>query len=319
MSKKTKSVGFFKSIPSSIYSPSFYAGIPGQSFGKSFGYLAGFTALIVLLCSIFLVLVPYLTHRDQIEQSISNVLNFYPEELVVTIQDGKAHSNMQEPYYFRVNDFVSTEEWDGEFKTEFENGLSATEPIDLESFSILVVDTQTPFSLEQFKAYNTLAWLTQDSVVVKSEENRVESIALEGTPNTVLNKTVVDQVMNEVWSKLNNFIPFLVVLAFIGTFVVVMLARMFYLLILALVLMVVGAIMKVPYSFESSYKTAIYAVTLPTLLSAILLIEPWTKYDGFFLAFTLLSSLIVVINWDQAKKAGLLLVKAPDSIPASRS
>lgn len=299
--------GFFKSIPASIYSPSFYAGIAGRSFWKGFWFFVGFTFLAMLLGSFVAIGVPYMTHREQIQQTIDDVVHFYPEELVVTIQDGKASTNVEEPYFIKFNDIIPTENWNDAFKEGFEQGMAADGPsIDLENFNAVVIDTKTPFSMEKFTEYSAIMWLTEDAVYVISENNKAEAIPLAESEDTVINKTVADEGMDVIWGGIKSFLPIVLVMVFLFTFLFVVIGRMIYLLLFSLIMLIVFSIMKLPYDYAAAYKIGFYAISLSLLVTIAFMA---VGLNGFFLMGTLVSLLVAVINLDQAKKRGLIKEK----------
>lgn len=302
--------GFFKSIPASIYSPEFYAGIPQRSFWKGFWYLVGFTFIMMILWAAYFVAVPYMTHRDEINQTVDRIVHFYPEELVITIQDGKASTNVDEPYMLKFGDIFPTENWNQTFKEGFEEGLAQEGEFgDLDDFNLAVIDTKTPFSMEQFREYQTLVWLTEDALYVISENQGAEGIPLEGD-NIVITKQLVDEGMETILVQVKSVIPVLAVFMLIFAFILVVIGRMLYLLLFSLFLFIAYSIMNLPYDYGAAYKMGIYAITLPTLVSmALFMTQPFTGFGGFPFLFTILGLLIAVINLDKAKKMGLIKEK----------
>lgn len=292
--------GFFKSIPSSIYSPSFYAGIAGRSFWKGFWYLAGFTFLLIIAWSIFVVLLPYLANKEKIESSVKEFLNFYPDELVITIQDGKASTNVEEPYFIPMSEVIPSGDWESNF-----NG----EEVNFEDMNLAVIDTKTPFSTEQFLEYKTVIWLTEDTVYVPGEsEGSFESFPLSALEqDIVVDKALADQGLQILLDKVMQIVPLLIVPMFIFVFIGLMIFRMIYLLVYALAQLIIFSIMKLPYDYAAAYKVGFYSTTLSSVVTLILAIQSWFPYlNGFFLMPTILSLLVATINLDRAKKEGLI-------------
>lgn len=301
--------GFFKSIPASVYSPSFYAGIAGRSFWKGFWYLVGVSFFILVAWTLVLTLVPYLKHKETVQSTLENVIHFYPEELVLTIQDGKVSSNVPEPYYFKFTDAIPTENWNAAFKEGFEEGVSEDMPasVDLEDFNLVVIDTQTPYSIEQFYKYETIAWLTYDAVYVMSESNKIEAIPLAEAPDMVVNKVLVDDAMESIWGSVKNALPILAVFFFACAFIGVVVFRMIYLLFFALVLFVACSLMKLPYDFGAAYKIGFYAITLSSVLMVLLTaITPIASLSAIPFLFTIVSLIVAIVNLNAAKNAGLI-------------
>src|SRR3989338_6675393 len=89
---KPAAYGFFASLTNSVYSPSFYAALPQKTFWSSVWYLTRVTLLI--------------KNWDSIDQTVVNALNVYPEDLVLTFQDGQMTSNQAEPYFIETQEVL---------------------------------------------------------------------------------------------------------------------------------------------------------------------------------------------------------------------
>lgn len=300
--------GFFKSIPASVYSPSFYAGIAGRSFWKGFWYFMGVSFFVLLVWALLFVLAPYLKHKEAIHSTVDSIVHFYPEELVLTIQDGKLSSNVEEPYSFKLTDLISTETWNANFKEGFEEGISEGMPasVDVEDLSLVVIDTQTPYSLEQFYQHKTLIWITSDVVYVMAENNKIEAMPLAEAPNMVINKALVDETMETALQGVQSALPTVIFFCFILAFLGMVVFRMVYLLFYALVLFVTCRLMKLPYDFGASYKMGFYAITLPSFLMPLLLASPISMLAEMPLLFTIWSLIMAIVNLSAAKTAGLI-------------
>lgn len=308
MAKKTTSnsvPGFFKSIPASIYSPEFYAGIAGRSFWKGFWYLLGVSFLIVVAIVFLFIVLPYMQNKEIVEKNINDLVYFYPEELVITIQDGKASSNIDEPYYFKLNDLITTENWSQSFKEVLEVGMKEELPFsaDLNDMNLVVVDTKTPYSIEQFYQYESIAWLANDSLYLMSENKKIEIIPLIEAPDIVINKVLVDGGMETIWTSIKSVLPMIFVIGIALGFIVLVIFRMIYLLFFALCLFIACLIMKVPYDFGASYKIGFYAITLSSFLTIIFkIITPLSSVLIIPFFFTILSLIVAIVNLDRAKK-----------------
>lgn len=312
MHMATKTVtnpGFFKSLYASVYSPEFYTSMEKRSFWRGFFYLVGVTALFLLLSGVLLA-IPYFSHKDAIDQTVDEIVHIYPEDLVITIQDGKASTNQEAPVYIKLNDVISTENWNPNFKEGFAEGVEpGVEDFNLDDFSLVVVDTVTPFSNEQFKNYHTLVWLAQDAVYVMSENDRTEIIPFEDAENMVISKELVDSGMEEVWAGIKAVIPFAMAAIALFALIGIVIFRMIYLLVHALFLLIVFNIMNLPYDYATAYKMGFYSMTLSTFLMTLITFQPWLPIRGIPFMFSIVSLIIVVVNLDQAKKRGLIKEK----------
>lgn len=87
----------FKEIKSNIYDREYYKAIPSETFGKSLKYIIKLSFIAGLVSLIIFAIVS----RDLpsiIKKEVTNLVNQYPEELVVTVTNGEASTNQEEPY-----------------------------------------------------------------------------------------------------------------------------------------------------------------------------------------------------------------------------
>ena len=169
MSKPT--YGFFSSLTHSVYSPAFYAGLSRKTTMASVWYLLRVT-LILFLLGALIILIPIVKNWDTIDQSIQNALNVYPEDLVLTFQDGQMTSNQVEPYFIESKEIVP-EQW----REDFMESTSGEFPK-----NIVVIDTVTPYTQEQFAAYDVLVWLSKDTVYIEDEAITSDRFQTSPTP-----------------------------------------------------------------------------------------------------------------------------------------
>ena len=91
-------MSFLQNIGKSIYSPEFYKELLGLPFSFSLKY---FYSLAVVLAVALAVIFSFkiIPAAQPFLQSIGpQVLNYYPDELVITIKNGDVSTNVAEPY-----------------------------------------------------------------------------------------------------------------------------------------------------------------------------------------------------------------------------
>lgn len=269
-------MGYLNKIKDSIYSPSFYSTLPGIKSGDAFKY---FLLLIIPLSLIQLIFVipAFLSLNKEVPTSISQAMSKYPKGLEVKIADGKATSNVEEPYFIKSSE---------------KSGHS----------NILVIDTKTSYSAQQFADYDTTAWLTKDTLfVITSSQTRVVDL------KTLGNLTINESTINGWIQKLSPYFPLigivLIIFTALGLFLVYML-KLFYLLFLGVLIWGVAKIFKWNFKYGQSYRIGIFAITLPLLVDLVVTsTSKWTQFHGFPFMFTIIALIIVVINFKQTKIA----------------
>jgi hypothetical protein len=245
-----KSLGrFFIDWKETFYGPSLYASIPSErSLGGAVGFLflVSFITVIAGGGATFLDIGSALAKFAQ-----SNAIEeMYPADLVVTIKDGVATTNVKEPYLIPLKE-----------------NLQNVPPYE----NLLAIDTRADATLSELGSYKAFATLAHDHLIVagKASEQRIMSLA------SVKDFTLDKAFVLEASAPFMKFfsvaaIPLVMLLLMIlalMTFVYHLLAS----LIGALLVIVAGKIRKTPLGYGAAYKIALFAsapiMTLATALS----------------------------------------------------
>lgn len=268
-------MGFIQKISQSITSSEFYQSIPGRSLGGAIGYFLLFTLLLSLLQ--MLTSIPVVTEIQKgAPQIVDGVVDRYPNELEVYIKDGKASTNVKEPYFI-----------------PFDLGEDGESPK-----NFLVIDTKTPYSSTQFHDYDTIAWLTEDSVFYQKNDNEISTFDLsQANEDITINKSLVRTIAEHVYPYLKYITPFLLA-AFLFGFYMVYSFRLIYLFFFAFVLWIFSKILHKPLTYGNSYKMGLYALTLPLIIEfALGVLTPWIAFAGFPFMVTLIALGVVYFNY----------------------
>lgn len=274
-------MSFFNTLKDSIYSPSFYASVSSLSFWKGFRYLL----LLFLILSIIQTIVTSLSLgniQGELSKFMSTAINYYPAELELKIDKGQVSTNVEEPYYFPM-----PAEAEGESEEQLPTNL-------------VVIDTTTQFSTEQFNKYDTVVWITKDTVHYR-DDYKIDSIPLNEVDNIIINRQIIESYGKQIEPYLGYVKPILVTLIFILSFAGYE-WNLFYLLLLALAIMLLLKILKWNLEYSSAYKIGMYAITLPLLLSFLINVtSTYTNFSGFPFLFSLVTLAVVFANFFDQK------------------
>lgn len=91
----------FAKIKDSIYNPEYYKDILQKPFSYSIKYFL-FFALIFALVFAIPVSLKLIDGIKNISENSPQLANYFPEELTIFIKDGKASTNVQEPYFIKI-------------------------------------------------------------------------------------------------------------------------------------------------------------------------------------------------------------------------
>jgi len=283
-------MGFLKTIRNSIYSPDFYASIPQKKLGSAIGYFFLLILFVTAIQSIFPVWSFLTVGQTEIKKFVNEVKNIYPSALVIKIQKGKVSTNAQEPYFIHLPG---------------NKNKSAAD-----NFNLVVIDTKTPFSVNQFNQYRTFAWITEDSVFTKSD-NQIKANDLSKTSNVTIDKVLVSSLINRFSPWVNLITPLAIIGILLGIYLLHVF-RLVYLFFLAALIWILTKLLKKPLSYGNSYKTGLYAMTLGLFAEALL---GFFKLTGFSFMFTLISLAVVLIN-KFSKTEEILTPQPPQPTPA---
>jgi hypothetical protein len=279
--RKITRMGFIKNIRSAIFDPEFYQRIKNGKLSDVFKYFFLLTLLLSIINTILLSQELLIRVPAEIKNFVSQSVNSYPPNLEVSVNDGQASTNAEEPF------FVPFPETDNEYA-----GIN----------NLLVIDTKTPFSVTQFEQYKTLAWLTKDSLFFQNREFDQRSIPLTDVENFTVSRQFIDDLANKINPWLSFVGPLLLVIVFIGM-LIGFIFNLVYMLFLAVLVYFLSAIFKWRLSYKTAFITAIYASTLAFIVDLILFNTGlFTGFFGFPFLFTLIALCVATINFQNIDK-----------------
>ncbi len=264
---------FFTTIPKAIYSTDFYKEIPLKPMKKILGYFFLLILLIVVIQTAVLA-VPILTQTEnQLKTWLNTTINYYPTDLVVTIQKGRVSTNATEPYFIPFPP---------------QNASASTDQFN----NLVVIDTKTPFTITQFNEYKTVAWMAQDSIFYYDRQQGVKTMDLSKIDYFKVDKSFIQILTDKIGPWLKFAGPGLVVLILIGLFLANTL-RLIQLLIIAFLVWLLLKVMKKGVKYWDAYKISLYAITLGLVVELTLSLF---HLGAFPFMFTLLTLVVVIVN-----------------------
>ncbi len=272
---------FFVQIKNSVYSPEFYARLKETGFKGGFGHYFRLALVLGLLLTIYfsITFIP-LINAFFSEANAREIMGLYPANLVVTIKNGQANSNAKEPYFVKTPDLL---------KNWGKNPPKQNSSIE----NIIVIDTQSEFSISKFREYKTVFLLAKNAIISLDNNNSISIQTLEKIPDTTINKELVDSLGNKVIPYLKFIAPIIILMFFIGLlfYYGIMLA---YMLILALVILLTAYLIGEKFSYGEAFKASLYLVTA-SLISEFIL---WLFFlPTPFLVPTFLTIIIFILNF----------------------
>lgn len=267
-------------IKDSIYNQEYYKEVLTKPLSYSLKYYFLFILIFSLIAGTFTFFSAVPPVKVFLNMVSSKIADYYPDELEVTIKNGKASTNVQEPYFVKLPAEINKK--DAAYKCgTLEN--------------IIVLDTKNKFDMGRFQSFKTPILLTEDSIVAYDDNCSIKISPLGNIQNAntayVINKSKVVYYIDKIKPWLNVIYPVIFIFLWIGNFIILAI-KLIYLLVAALLIWLVAKAKNTGIGYKKSYQLGIHLMTLPIILIFLLNIS---KIDIAFL-FTGLLVIMAVFN-----------------------
>jgi len=270
-------MNIFEKIKNAIYNPKYYSEVVAKPFSYSFKYLLIFALLFALAFTI-VVTIRFIPIVKFLQEKIPQTVGYFPQELVISIKDGKASTNVQEPYFMKIPDDY--------YKSSHQK---SPDGVYIENFA--VINTKDKFDVNTFFSYKTAVLLTQDSFVY-FDNGKISITPLSGIKDFTLNKDKVAGFANVIQPLIVLFYPIVFVGAYIGGFFVI-LFKMAYLLFGALLIWIIAKIKGIKMGYKKSYIAGMQLMTGAIIITSVLgAISPRLTFAFFFSILLIVSAFL---------------------------
>ena len=273
----------FTAIQGSIYNPIFYRELLTKPFVYSWKYYSALALLIAIFLTI-ISSIPLVADANRVVREFpQKFFTYFPDDFEARLTNGVVTTNVVEPYVFPVPSALRD--------TATKDGISA----------LVVFDTNTPFSLEQFNAYRTLLWVGSNQFAFRDKENSVTAQHFDAGASLTINESVLRNVEEHISPYYRYIGPAIVVLIFIGMLIVLGF-NFIYLIFGALLILILGRVMKKNFSYGKAYQIGLHAVTLPVLIHMLLSLFSTSLLNVPFAA-TIIMLTVVYVNFRETAPA----------------
>jgi len=266
-------------LKDSIYNPNYYMGLLTKSGGYSYKYYFSFIALLSVLLTIILIIVSFIfILSSRINKISEKIIEYYPDELVITIKDGKATSNVEEPYFLKAPKELFTKEQERILE------------------NILVINTnEANFSIEEFNEYKTISLLKNDILIYYSKNSDSGNFSIQQL-SRFSDITISNESISSFLEKARPFVkifpiilsPFIVIFIFIT-----LLLKMVYMFAGALPILLIAKIKGIKIKYWKAYHIGLHAMTLPILVNFVV----FFLLGNSLLIFAIITLLMVAVNF----------------------
>lgn len=249
-------MNIFQQIKSSVYGKEYYKDVvSNMRLSSSIKYLAKFCLLIVALGVVAAVI--FLPTMSKLaKKGITSTVALYPDDLEVTIAQGKASINQPEPYFIKGQD----------------------------GKNLVVVDTKSESSISKFREYGAFAMLSATEIIALKDTGTGQ---LQVMPlpkeDVVLTKALAVEGQDWLINALPWIFAMIILIGAVFLFLANFVGSLIVLFIYALAIWVMSKVCKWNLSYKKSYQVGIHAMTLVSVLSLVALFGVYKFFDNFFL------------------------------------
>lgn len=242
---------FFQTLKRSVYDPDLYREVAERPFSQAFVFFVKYILLlsgVVSLIGVFLVAV--FLFGGKFDGVMRSVGAWYPEDLVVTIEDGFLSTNQEQPYAIPI---------------PVEGGIRS----DDRNFDYLVVfDTEYPVTMEALSAYRAIALAGERSVGFHNDNGRLEVYEIPDTANVEIDRSWIEAKIGNVGEWIQRWGILIAIFGIsISVFIFLFVGGLVYLLFLALMVWFIAWMKGLSYGYRQAYILSIYLLVLPEALS----------------------------------------------------
>ena len=269
-------MNIFIKIKNSIYNPNYYSEVIGKQFSYSLKYYLVFALLFALVFTVVATirLIPVV---NILSEQATKLPDYFPQELILNIKNGKVTTNVQEPYFIK-------------FPQNFDKNDIQSDVADLEN--IAVIDTKDKFNIDTFNSYKTFMLITSDSVVY-IDKDKTSIVSLSDVKDFTLNRDIIAGFVNKAKPFLVILYPFIFIFAYIIGFAAVLI-KLAYLLFGALLIWLIAKIRGLKIGYGKSYQTGMHLMTSAIIIVSIL--NAISAKLTFIFLFTLILILSAALN-----------------------
>ena len=218
-------------------------------------FLISFIATIVPTYKLIRVGYPFITNLETTMKAA--VDEVFPEELEITLKNGKASTNVVEPYYITISEKT--------LNNIFHQEISENIPVS--KSRILTIDTSA--NAEDFDRYQSYALLTKNSLVYYNDDT-ISIQSLSTYPDMTITKSFILDKINEL-NEDNRIVNFLTIALFIAPLFFLIGYFIYYtveLLIGTFLAWIINKILNTSIKFSRLFKLVglMYIITSLTLL-----------------------------------------------------
>jgi len=258
--KKIKA--FIYIFTNSLLSTKYYKEILKTPFSFSIKYLFILSFVLAFISSAASTYIRVPILKDTLLQFKQSVIQVYPDDLEVYINEGNWSINKQEPFAIKTPQYL----------LETENNQTAQD----ETYQSMVPNNfivfDTDGTINDFYEADTLMLLNEKNLLIKEESGyRTIVNEIDENQNVVITKESFIEDLKPIDSITNYLDYIFFFIFFVVLFIYFFIYRTFYLIFVAIILKLINIFIKPTLDFKEIYRVGLHSMTLPLILETMLI------------------------------------------------
>src|SRR3989344_1219049 len=246
---------FYKSLTSPVY----YKDLVAANLNLSIKYFLSLTLVLSVIGSAFMAVKVAPTIQKDVKNLTETVLEVYPQDLVINVEEGKIKLNTDEPVLIKFPQ-------DEEGASEANAALGLDDSTDLDN--LVVLDPNG--TIEDLDKYNTLILINETNILARNASGQIDVQPLKDLPNGEFTREKLEESMKKLgdYAKALPLILFLIGVG--GSLVVNSVTKFLVFFVMALALKAAAMVYEINMPYLKLFQIIIHTFTAPFIMETVL-------------------------------------------------
>ncbi|EKD99428.1 MAG: hypothetical protein ACD_22C00256G0001 [uncultured bacterium] len=288
---------FYKSLTSPVY----YKDIIAANMNLSIKYFLTLTLVLSVIGSAVMSVKVAPTIQKDVKNITETVLEVYPQDLVINVEDGKIKLNREEPVIIK---FPQSKEKTSE--TNASLGLDSNTELE----NLVVLDPKG--TIEDLDKYNTLILINETNILARNASGQIDVQPLKDLPNGEFTREKLEESMKRLGEYANALPLILFLIGVGGSLVINSVTKFLVFFAMALALKAATMVYEINLPYFKLLQIIIHTFTAPFIMDTVLSIFNLKfplPYWQFMLGLLIAGYVLVRIGGDYKAQPGLKKVE----------
>jgi len=293
---------FFYILNKSVTSPAYYKDVIASNINLSVKYFLFLTLVLSVVGAAVVASKVAPSLQKEVRNITETVLEVYPQDLVINVEDGKIKLNREEPVIIK---FPQRED-DASSETSAEPGIDNS--LGLEN--LVVIDPKG--TIEDLEKYNTLILINETNILARNATGQTDVQPLKDLPNGEFTRERLEESMKKLGEYANALPVILFIIGVAGSLLINTVTKLLIFFAMALALKAATMVYEINLPYLKLYQIIIHTFTAPFIMETTLNVFNLKfplPYWQFMLGLLIAGYMLVKVGGDYKTQPGLKKVE----------